>query len=1497
MEKEIALERIQLLEDNGIYLKRNISGKKAVIFPGHGSQYVNMLSDLKGKHKIVDEVLKESEDYYKEIAGMPFWERLKTDEINTIPTLMQPAIIIANEVYFRILKKKYGVCPNVLLGHSLGEISALCAASVISFKDAIKIAYQRAKCLEFLDEKSKGRMISLKLSSNEEEKAINNYLFLHDNLELAIVNSQTQKIISGTKEDIKQLEKYCESIEIVSYILPVPYPFHSALLESIKGKYQQEIKKISFTIPSINIYSTILSRLYLKKDFVNIVEILGNQLIEPFNFKSIIEDLYNNYNVKKFFECGSNRIMTNIVDEILKGKEYTCINLNSKKENDFVTLKKAEVKLSMIDNQDSNHSLYAIINSVTGYPIDIIKKSIETNDFQSNYGLQLALSSETQEQIIEKYNRKSQSQYTSFDALILNKVPEYENSSSKKNDELLIKLGNAEQISDKVKGYISEKTGYPLELLEDDADLEADLGIDSVKQAEILAKVKDEFTISDSEFDNSENPRTISQIVALIKTADSLADVENATSVKEENAEQISDKVKGYISEKTGYPLELLEDDADLEADLGIDSVKQAEILAKVKDEFTISDSEFDNSENPRTISQIVALVAKKSITNTEIQADENVIIQPDEFYDMNRYTSKTINFSQKHEMQYLLEDKSILIISESKKGVIGKLLSEKLSEKNKVTTISPLEVDFENTKELKRIIEYNITLLGKVDCIINLQGITEFSSINDFENMHEWENRTLNIYNGLFYTSKISYDFLSNNSNTAYFGATNIGDYFGLENKNHETINPLGGLVTGFIKALEKELRPFISKVVDINESDNLTDEQVANILLKEFSTYGKLIEIGIKNNVRKGVITSKVQDDVSTTSFKLSNEEVILVTGGGRGITYECAKKLAISTGTKLILTGRTELPSKNNPYIQMSEIEFEKYKKEFMVERKRIDPNLSVIEIVFEYEKLKNARVLFNNLKILTDLKIQFDYIKCDFSKEKYVVELKQHLDDKNIRISGIINGAGLPSFGKINAKNELLAQNVVKVKSNSIFMLFKYFITQSQIKFIIHMGSISGRFGMDGQVDYSAAADLLVKISNNINSLTNTKSIVIGWPAWDEVGMAMNDDVEKVQKYERGLSFISVSEGTQRFLEEIFLYQNLNEVLIFNHLGEKNMPLGQLDDVQPDQSKKNIINDDNIVIDREKYSMIEKVEYFDKNKITATRKLSITTDRHLQEHIVNGTNVLAGVFHIEAAAELADLYLNLNEQNGFRITKIRDFNFMRFIKVYPTRTVDLKITGNIIFQNEDKLIIKMIITSDFKNIDGVVLQNDIVNSSGIIEMEKNSIPITPANFETDLIEINNIDMEKSLDIYKYYDKGKENIFFGPEFQNINNVRTDSNKNITGANIIVTDESGVFTFLKNINSQINPILIDNFGRLMLLNEFHQNGSTVVPTHISETVKYGNFKIGEQLKVYVKKIGEENNEVIYDGYIYRDKELLLSIKKMHLTKVGQVSDYDIAL
>ena len=343
----------------------------------------------------------------------------------------------------------------------------------------------------------------------------------------------------------------------------------------------------------------------------------------------------------------------------------------------------------------------------------------------------------------------------------------------------------------------------------------------------------------------------------------------------------------------------------------------------------------------------------------------------------------------------------------------------------------------------------------------------------------------------------------------------------------------------------------------------------------------------------------------------------------------------------------------------YIQMTGVEFDSYKSRFMIQQKKLNPKYSALDILLKYEKLRNSRILAKNIESLKNLNINFEYIKCDFASEKDVIRLKKYLDENNIQISGIINGAGLPSFGKVNAKNENAALNVVKVKANATFLLYKYFIQYGLVKFIIHMGSISGRFGMDGQVDYSAAADFLVKMSDNINSLSQTKSVVIGWPAWDEVGMATNDDVQKVQKYERGLSYISVSEGTQRFLEEIFLYKGTNEVLLFHNLGTKNMPLGQLDYTNDIVGFSEVISKDGRVCNREEY-----------------------------------------------------LYLNNFGMKEYKVAEISEFEFEKFIKVYEDREVELTLTGEILLKSDNQLVMKVTLSSDFVNSKGVVLQKNII-----------------------------------------------------------------------------------------------------------------------------------------------------------------------------------------
>ena len=1518
MKNRIRFNQVNLLENNGIYIKKSNDGKTAIIFPGHGSQYVNMLSDLRGRNKIVDETLAEAENYYKGITGDSFLEHLMTSDINTVSEIMQPAIIIANEVFFRIAIQEFKVKPHILLGHSLGEVSALLASGVISFKDAIKISYSRAKSLEYLDTSSQGLMLSLKLNNNKDEVLINTYLENHNNLELAIVNSKFQKVVSGAKESILRLEKYCQKVDIVAKILPVPYPFHSKLLRPIKHQYEKVIKDIEFNLPKIPVYSTILTRLYEDRDIANLVEILGEQLITPFNFREIIEVLYNTYNVKLYLECGANQIMTNLINEILSDKEHCSINMNSKKENDIVALEKSKLRLDMIKTEVNTKKVTKVINKLTGYPIELIDKIIQSGNSIEDYGLEFALPKQMQEKIVQEFNESTGtgSTYSTFNSLILEQKSHdgepnndlVEVNTDTTTDEPLSKV----EISKVVKSFITDKTGYPEELLEDEADLEADLGIDSVKQSEIMAKVRTEFKLSDIVDSEESVPHTISDIVTYIANG-----LSNATSDQSEvntdtttdeplSKVEISKVVKSFITDKTGYPEELLEDEADLEADLGIDSVKQSEIMAKVRTEFKLSDIVDSEEGLPHTISDIVSYI-KSNQSNTvpllnssiPISTDKSIVnIQPDEFYEMSRYSASTIDMAINDEASYPLENRNILLIGDSKDGELSKLMLERLSESNnKVALISPLEFDFSNSEDIKNVFQERVNQLGYVDCIINLQGLTNIVSINSDMTTEEWESTVLSLYNGLFYSSKISYEFLKNHTNSAYFGVTNIGKYFGVENNQNEVINPLGALVTGFVKALEKELRPFKTKVVDIDDSDHLTNEEISNILLREFSSIGNLIEIGIKNKTRKGIVTKTMENVAFEEKYSFSSNDVVLATGGGRGITFECAKQLALKTGAKLILTGRTDIPSMDEDYIQMTGVEFDSYKSRFMIQQKKLNPKYSALDILLKYEKLRNSRILAKNIESLKNLNINFEYIKCDFASEKDVIRLKKYLDENNIQISGIINGAGLPSFGKVNAKNENAALNVVKVKANATFLLYKYFIQYGLVKFIIHMGSISGRFGMDGQVDYSAAADFLVKMSDNINSLSQTKSVVIGWPAWDEVGMATNDDVQKVQKYERGLSYISVSEGTQRFLEEIFLYKGTNEVLLFHNLGTKNMPLGQLDYTNDIVGFSEVISKDGRVCNREEYPMIDSVKYIDENKIIAKRKLSIDYDEHLKEHIVKGTSVLAGVYHVEAAAELADLYLNNFGMKEYKVAEISEFEFEKFIKVYEDREVELTLTGEILLKSDNQLVMKVTLSSDFVNSKGVVLQKNIIHSSGIIEMNNLLTTESVERYRDMLGKYNSIQIKKHLNMDKYYLKGADNIFFGPNFRNISNVRVDNSKKISIGDINVTDESKVFNFINNIDSKINPILIDNVGRLMLLNEFYQNGNTVVPTFISKTISLESFNIGEKVKAYVEKVAENGDEVIYDAFVFNESKLLLIIEQMHLTKVGQTSDYEIEI
>src|SRR5581483_1608710 len=170
-------------------------------------------------------------------------------------------------------------------------------------------------------------------------------------------------------------------------------------------------------------------------------------------------------------------------------------------------------------------------------------------------------------------------------------------------------------IQQKVLDIVAEKTGYPKEMLDLDLDLEADLGIDTVKQAEMFASVRAAYNIPR---DENMKLRDFPTLAHVIKFAQDRANPTLSPTAGERmghpagngptavtpmptaetapignskptfTAESIAEKVLEIVAEKTGYPKEMLDLDLDLEADLGIDTVKQAEMFASVRAAYNI---------------------------------------------------------------------------------------------------------------------------------------------------------------------------------------------------------------------------------------------------------------------------------------------------------------------------------------------------------------------------------------------------------------------------------------------------------------------------------------------------------------------------------------------------------------------------------------------------------------------------------------------------------------------------------------------------------------------------------------------------------------------------------------------------------------------------------------------------------------------------------------------------------------------------------------------
>jgi acyl carrier protein len=188
-------------------------------------------------------------------------------------------------------------------------------------------------------------------------------------------------------------------------------------------------------------------------------------------------------------------------------------------------------------------------------------------------------------------------------------------------------------LSQDLLGIVSEKTGYPVEMLELEMDMEADLGIDSIKRVEILGALQDLHPeLPEVETDALAELRTLAEVVAytegrsgatvvavsaqpVVEPLSALPDVADTVVVSAGDLlAGLPEELLAIVSEKTGYPAEMLELGMDMEADLGIDSIKRVEILGALQDLHPeLPEVETDALAELRTLAQVLGYVQGKA--------------------------------------------------------------------------------------------------------------------------------------------------------------------------------------------------------------------------------------------------------------------------------------------------------------------------------------------------------------------------------------------------------------------------------------------------------------------------------------------------------------------------------------------------------------------------------------------------------------------------------------------------------------------------------------------------------------------------------------------------------------------------------------------------------------------------------------------------------------------------------------------------------------------
>ncbi|MFT4574295.1 MAG: [acyl-carrier-protein] S-malonyltransferase [Marinomonas primoryensis] len=289
-----------------------MSNTLAFVFPGQGSQQLGMLADLAEKHDIIERTFAEA----SAILGYDLWNLVQNDAEQLSQTdKTQPALLTASVALWRLWEQEGGLKPTYVVGHSLGEYSALVCAGVVAFTDAVALVKLRGEYMLQAVPTGEGAMAAI--IGLDDDKVITACDSASGVVSAVNFNSPGQVVIAGHVAAVEEAMVNAKEAGAKRALpLPVSVPSHCELMIPAGKKLAEKLESITFSVPTCTLIQNVTAQAV--SDPAIIKSNLVSQLSEPVLWTQSIA-LLSELGVTATVECGPGKVLSGLNKRIIKG--------------------------------------------------------------------------------------------------------------------------------------------------------------------------------------------------------------------------------------------------------------------------------------------------------------------------------------------------------------------------------------------------------------------------------------------------------------------------------------------------------------------------------------------------------------------------------------------------------------------------------------------------------------------------------------------------------------------------------------------------------------------------------------------------------------------------------------------------------------------------------------------------------------------------------------------------------------------------------------------------------------------------------------------------------------------------------------------------------------------------------------------------------------------------------------------------------------------------